>query len=314
MRIVPAFLARNWSLKLAALALAVLLWTVVRVDAPTRQSVPGIAVRVQLNDPRWALQGGPLPSRVEVRFAGPARELIQLAFNRPSLLIPIDSVTSRDTAVVLQREWVRLPGRMAITAEDIQPSSVRLAFEPIETAVLLFAPRLHGSLPDGLSLAADPEVIPQRANVSGPASRLQELDSIPLRPIALEEIGESVSVRVRADISEFDQIVVAPTEAEVRLQVEPRAERVIPDVPVEVEGRADLVAEPAAGSVTLSGPGSRVAAADPRVLRLVVDAAWVPDSLSGNPLAVPLRVEGLPNRVTATPAFDSVTIRKRRSR
>ncbi|MBI4540243.1 MAG: hypothetical protein HY704_12125 [Gemmatimonadetes bacterium] len=310
MRIVPAFLARNWSLKLAALALAVLLWTVVRVDAPTRQLIPGIPVHVLLNDPRWAVEGEPLPSRVDVRFAGPARELIQLAFNRPSILIPVDSVMSIDSALVLQREWVRLPGRMGVTAEDIQPSSVRLRFEPIESAVIPFAPKLDGSLPDGLTLAADPEVIPERANVSGPASRIATLDSVPLRPIALGEIRESASLRVRADVSAFDQLIVAPTEAEVRIRVEPGAERVVADVPVEVPGRPDLAGEPAAGSVTLSGPESQVGAADPRVLRLVVDPAAVSDSV---PIRAPVVVRGAPRRVAARPEFDSVTVHRRRN-
>lgn len=313
MRIVPALLARNWTLKLAALALAVLLWTVVRVDAPTRQSIAAVPVRVVLNDPRWALKGEPLPSRVEVRFAGPARQLIQLAFSRPSVLIPIDSVTSRDTVVMLAREWVRTPGLSEVTTEDIQPRSVRLAFEPIESAVLPFAPRFEGALPDGLALAGTVEVIPERANVSGPASRLEAVDSVPLRPIALGEIRESTSVRVRVDVSEFDDLMVAPTEAEVRIRVEPWRERVVEAVPVEVPGRPELVPDPASGSVTLSGPESLVNTADPRALRIVVDGAALSDSLVASLIRVPVVVEGVPDRVLATPAFDSVTIHRRRA-
>ncbi|MBI4519955.1 MAG: hypothetical protein HY701_03910 [Gemmatimonadetes bacterium] len=308
----PAFLTRNWSLKLAALALAVLLWMVVRVDVPTFQAIPGIAVRVVLTDPRWALKGEPVPSQVEVRFSGPARELIQLAFNRPTLLIPIDSVVARDTVLVLRRDWVSLPGRLGVTAEDVTPSSVRLEFEPIETAVLPFAPRLEGSPPEGWTFAGDVEVIPERANVSGPASRLEAIDSIPLLPIAFGDIEESAPASVRVDGARLQQVVVAPTEAEVRIRLEPRAERVFEQVPVEVLGRPDLTSEPAAGSVVLVGPQSRVDAADDRVLRIVVDIGLLPDSLP-LPARLPVRVEGAPRYVTATPQFDSVTIRPRRS-
>ena len=101
---------QNLSLKLASVALAVLLWTVVRVETPERQSLPGVPVRVALTDPGWALADAPLPATVEVVFNGPARELFRMAVERPILTIPVDEVDVGDTVVFLRREWLAFQG------------------------------------------------------------------------------------------------------------------------------------------------------------------------------------------------------------
>ena len=43
---VPELLTRNWTLKLAALGLAVLLWSVVKAEAPVRVTIPDVPVEV----------------------------------------------------------------------------------------------------------------------------------------------------------------------------------------------------------------------------------------------------------------------------
>ena len=49
-RFLPGILTRNWTLKLVAIVLAVLLWLIVRVEAPDRQSIPSVPVVVQVSD------------------------------------------------------------------------------------------------------------------------------------------------------------------------------------------------------------------------------------------------------------------------
>ena len=68
-------LTREWPLKLAALGLAILLWTAVRIGAVSRQEIPEVPVQVQLTDPEWQIVSDPAPSAVSVTFSGPARHL-----------------------------------------------------------------------------------------------------------------------------------------------------------------------------------------------------------------------------------------------
>ena len=71
MAFLPGILERNWQLKVLALAMAVLLWTVPRFEGQSSRVLDEIPVRVQLNDPNWALVGEPVPAEVTVPFGGP---------------------------------------------------------------------------------------------------------------------------------------------------------------------------------------------------------------------------------------------------
>jgi hypothetical protein len=117
-------LTANWGLKLAALALALLLWVVVTAEQVTSQwmSVP---VRVVLHDPRLRLSPGPA-LQARVRFSGRGRDLWDLAFRRPVLTLPVRG-ESETGLYPLEPEMVAVPGRIAVTPREVQPAWVRLA-------------------------------------------------------------------------------------------------------------------------------------------------------------------------------------------
>ena len=183
-----SFFSRNWTLKLSAFGVAVLLWVAVRAEAPTRQELRDISVRVEVEDPEWALVGGPMPPTVTVRLGGPSRELIAMAVDRPTIVIPLEAVTSGDTAVSLSNSWVRVQDRPGVVVEEIQPSSVRLTLEPIERVMLPVATRIEGELPAEFAMAGLPQVFPPGIRVSGPRSLVSELDSVRLLPLDLGEV------------------------------------------------------------------------------------------------------------------------------
>ena len=125
----PRRLARNWPIKLAAVALAVLLWALVRAEQPTEQWVR-VAVEAQVLDPDYALNGSPDPAAVEVRFAGTWRELGELVLDKPVIVVHVRNV-GRQRSFVLEPSMVRLPDgvRGRVTAVDVRPGLVRLKLE-----------------------------------------------------------------------------------------------------------------------------------------------------------------------------------------
>ena len=112
-QLLPRLLARNWRLKLAAVGVAVFLWALVRVETPRSVSIP-VPVRVQLTDPAYMLVDEPVPTLVDVRFAGPVREIIRLAFDGTAVIVPINKVTERDMTVVLQPGWIPVEGYQGV--------------------------------------------------------------------------------------------------------------------------------------------------------------------------------------------------------
>jgi hypothetical protein len=126
-RAVPRILRRNWPLKAAAFALAVVLWALVRADPSRRSDIFSIPVHAEIGDEGWTLAADPDPGTVEVRLRGPISDLIRLAREGTTLEIPLDSVASADTLVPLRRDWVRLARGSASASSPRSPRSFRCA-------------------------------------------------------------------------------------------------------------------------------------------------------------------------------------------
>ena len=122
---------RNWQLKLAALALAVLLWVLVRAEQPTEQWIQ-VRVETQLLDPAYTLTAPPAPRVVQVRFAGKWREIGALALEKLVLVLHVRNV-GRQRTFVLEPAMVRLPdgARGRVSALDVRPGLVKLALQPV---------------------------------------------------------------------------------------------------------------------------------------------------------------------------------------
>lgn len=307
------FFSRNWTLKLSALGLAILIWISVRVEAPNRQELSGVPVRVDLADPGWALTDPPSPATVQVRFGGPARELFRMAMDRPSLVIPVDQVASGDTTVVLRNQWVRVQDRAGVVVESIQPSTVRLVLEPIERVALPPALRFRGELPSGLALSAPPLAAPVDIRVSGPRSRIASLDSVPLVSVDLSAIRTSGVVSAGVATDELEGLQFQPLSVELEFQVEDRVERTVSGVPISLPG--DSVVDgmevlPATAAIRLSGARSFLERLDPTGLRLVVNPDGWEWPEPGEEADFPLRAEGIPDLIQGIPEPAEATVRR----
>lgn len=211
---------RNSTPMLAALALAVVLWVVVQMEQPERRAFDGVPVRVQLNDPQWAVAGTPTPSSATVRLAGTARQLLRLAGNQPSIMVPVDAVGSADTSLVIDRNWVRLQGIEGVVVEAVEPAAVAIAFEPMVAVEVPVAPTLVGVPRDELTLVAPPTASPASIRVIGPASRVAELRTIRLDPVDLSRITQSQVVRVGVGNGISGELIsFSPDTVEVRVEL-----------------------------------------------------------------------------------------------
>ena len=216
---------RKWTPLLAALALAIVLWVVVQMEQPERRAFTGVPVRVQLNDPQWAVAGAPAPSSATVRLAGTARQLLRLAGTQPSIIVPVDAVGSADTSLVIDRNWVRLQGIEGVVVEAVEPAEVSIAFEPMMAVDVPVAPSVVGSLRGALTLAAPLTADPASIRVIGPASRVEDLHSIRLDPVDLSRVVRSQVVRVGVGNGLAGELIsFSPDSVEVRVVVASRAE------------------------------------------------------------------------------------------
>jgi len=266
MSFLPGILSKNWQLKLSALAMAVLLWTVPRFEGQSTQILEDIPVTVDLSDLDWAQVEDPSPPVVSVTVSGPARELIALGIDPPPLVIPMSNLTAGDTTVLLRPSWFRGYGRDGVVVEGLRPDAVQLKFERIQQKVVPLAARLVGRLPEGLGRSGPVVVTPGETSVFGPASRLEGLDSLRLVPFDLSRFRAGDSLVQPVDTAGLGVLTIVHPEASMTIPTEPTIAREFPDVTVGVpllDEDPQLRVRPATVRVVLVGARSLVEAVDP---------------------------------------------------
>jgi YbbR domain-containing protein len=270
-------------------------------------------VVLDVSDTLWAATGAPEPASVELRLSGPAGEIIRLARTGTEVRVPVVAVGSQDTLITLRRDWVVLGEGSGLIVESVTPAAIRVGFEPAVAEAVPISIRTQGTLPAHLALASPLGLNPRVVRVRGPASRVEGLDSIPLRPMDLARVTGSGVFELPVDTAGLAGVRVLPTSATVGIRVEERVERVLSGVPIIATAgasEASIVFTPNTVEVSLRGARTLVTAVDPEDLR-----GWVaPESLEGmapgEERRVTVRVEGVPNLVTAVVRDDLVTVRR----
>lgn len=219
-RIIRA-LTDNWALKLAALALAILLWMAVRADDPEAATFRNVPVNVDLRDPGWRLVDVEPPA-VHVTVLGPTSELLTLAGDPPRIVLPVERVTDSVETQVVPVQWVQLPRpltRARVIA--LRPDTIQLRYERLATRSLPARVRFQGEVEEGYEIVGPVATNPALVEVRGPARLVMALDSVPLMPVDLSGLRSTTNVPVRVDSVALGPIRASPPEVNVVVRVTP---------------------------------------------------------------------------------------------
>jgi hypothetical protein len=148
-----------------------------------------------------------------------------------------------------------------VRAVTVNPRSLRLRFEPKGETTARVVPRLKITMASGFVASDSVRVEPRFVNVVGPAPSVAEIDSVFTVPIVREQVSESISLTVPLEQPPPRGLLSLSTPSvSVSLQVEPRIERVFPDIPLSLSGTSgpDLRLSPSVVEVRISGPRSAV--------------------------------------------------------
>ena len=292
----------NGQLKLAALAMALLLWVSVSAEEPASQWLT-VPVEVVLLDPMHTLIRGPIPSEVEVRFSGRGRDLWELAVNRPSLVLPIRNAEENDQIFLLDPEMVRVPPSLEVVARDLRPSSVRVVLQHLARREVPIRVRAPAALPDGLVWVEGPSARPARVEVVGPADQIADIDTLYTVPLEITGPDSALARSVALDTTGFAGIRAEEREVRVSGRVDRLTRRRLQNVPIT--GADRLRFTPRVANVEITGAESRVRSVRPGQLRVQLELDSLPEAIPPVGVDVPLRVEGAPSGVSAsaTPAI-----------
>jgi hypothetical protein len=293
-RLSPRRLAANWRLKLAALALAVLLWAVVSAEQEDAQWIP-VRVEPQLRDPDYVLTGPPDPAQVEVRVAGPGRELWEVAIARPRIVLPVADVGDRRT-FVLDPQNVRLPDGLRVRVQDVRPALVRLELQRLASRTVPVRLRIGERSLRRYVIGDSIRVGPDSVTVTGPADAVARLDGVPTRPFEVVPDDDSTFTgTVRLDTAELGPLLYSTRSVRVRGRMDRRGERVVAGVAVSVP--PGLAVTPPRVDVHLAAGVRALDGVAPQGVRVAADS--LPVEVPPGGIDVPVRVTGLPRGVSA---------------
>ena len=321
----PGFLVRNWRLKGISLALASLLWVAMqlREEADTgRRDLPNVEVRIENGDSMWMASGAPSPATVSIGVHGTFGDLFRAALARPVVVIPVDSVPGQDSVFQLEPNWVANLDQDRVAIDGFNPSTVRQRFERNTSEPVPVSYRTVGAVPDSLAMTGALRVNPLFAQVRGPASLVDGMETVFLEPFDLGTLTGPGRFDVAVDTAGLGGVSVSPSTAVLTVEVATRGRRLVGPLPVEPpEGVEDLEAAPASVIVTLHGAEPLLAEADTAVLR-VRAVLPAPERTAararleaGEEERVPLVVEGIPpdSWLEWTLEVDSVAVRRKAS-
>jgi YbbR domain-containing protein len=280
----------DWSLKLLALTISLVLWLTV-----TGQNEPvTIRTSVLLNfiRPESFEIGNDPPRSVDVLLTASRHKLDRLSL--PDLVATVDLSDQHAGERVLRlsdKAQMELPDGVKINA--FQPSAIPIRLEPIVERQLGIEPQLEGKPAEGYevySFHADKSSV----TVHGPANHVNALLKAPTETISLGGRRESFTApNVAIDIPDpkvdlFDPVVTVEVEIG-----ELRTEKTFAGIPLS--GAPSI--QPRTTTVTLFGPASLLAELRPQDIRIVVESTGntveprleLPPSFQGRIILRPLK-------------------------
>ena len=208
----PGILTRNWPLKLAALALAVILWVFVAAEETTSQLV---AVQVDLELPPDLALAAPVPA-VRALVTGPGRELIKLYASPPVIRASLaPGALPPHWRLAITPSDVQVSRAARVNIQDIEPRSIVIDIDRVVQRDVRVSLRGVLEAESGFAIAKPIVIAPATVRVSGPRSRVMETDSVVTEPVEIRGVTGPFERTVAIDTASVPLLRLAPREVVV---------------------------------------------------------------------------------------------------
>lgn len=296
LRKILEFLGSPKGLRVVSVIAAVIVWYAIQAVTGNSFIVTDIPLTIQ-PPPDWSVVDCSAKT-INVAFLGARDDLRNL--NRELIKATVDARAHTDNktfTIPLGAANINAPGNARI--DFIRPAALTLRFDREITKQVPVKVETQNLLPDGYEIEKT-VVTPARVELSGPAQRLADIESISTVPVDLDGRIRSINKRRLALLPGEDMAGVTLNPPAVTLDlaiIERSVSAVFPDMPVLPmlpvgrKVRADL--DPEVATLTVKGRPELMKSTVAEDLRLFVDATKVAGS---DPVKLPIRAV-LPNGV-----------------
>ncbi|HTT68145.1 MAG TPA: YbbR-like domain-containing protein [Gemmatimonadales bacterium] len=200
-------IVRHWPLKLAALALSVILWVVVALEEPATHLED---VRLELSLAPTAALAQPLPP-VQALIAGPRGEFLKLGVSALVIRATIpDSAAGSHHRLAISPGDVELPRNVKVSVQEVLPREVDVVLDRRAQRTVPVAVRAVVEPESGYALDGPVTAVPAAVRVSGAISVLGGLDSIATEALQLKGVTGVFARTVALDTTGHAVLQIAP--------------------------------------------------------------------------------------------------------
>ncbi|HLH42270.1 MAG TPA: CdaR family protein [Bryobacteraceae bacterium] len=209
-------LAHNWSWKLGALAVAILVWLIL-AGAPEAVALQSVPILYQ-NLHNGLILAADAPGSLRAELRGPARNLTESALSSVFVRLDLSSVDrpGEQTLTISSAEF-NLPHGVAFLRAI--PSQVRLQIFRIASKEVPVRVRLDGALPPGYRIV-QAQPLPDRVRISGPEPRVQSIVTANTDFIDVRNLTQTTEVQTNAFVDDARVQFESAPVVKVRLIVE----------------------------------------------------------------------------------------------
>ena len=233
-------LFENWSLKLTALLLALVLWLFVKGE-PGPARVVAVPLEVQLS--RNMEITNERPASVEVTMRGAAFSTMWFSQPMPTCIVNLQGAGEGEHTVTLTPENVRIPKGTGIDILQVNPVRVRLVLEKTVSKEVPILVPIKGEPPRGYEIYGKSSK-PAATLITGPRSHVDQTNEVQTEPINISGQKQAIRSFVNLNIKDNTLRASAPEPVQVDIQVGARRRTyTISHVPVRADNPS-FVASP----------------------------------------------------------------------
>lgn len=258
----PRLITNNFALKLIALGLSLMLFSLVHSDVDAQRSIFVDVVALLPPPSAGKMLVSPLPAQVKVTLRGSRSKLSSLSRDE---LAPLQMDLRDGSARSYHFDPHILDTPSNVRVIEIVPANVALTWAAASEKRVPVHVQLEGELERGLALEGNVEVEPAYITLRGPAPTLRTITTVSTEPVSVIDLGLG-SHRRRLPLEAAPEYVsyVEDSSVEVRLLVRPVvAERAFKHLEVAALGDAQVELRPQHVDVILRGPEDLLAAVEP---------------------------------------------------
>lgn len=209
------YIAHNFGLKLLSLAMAVGLWWAVAHDTPAEMELT-VPVEFQHVAADLEINSETIP-QARVRLRGPLRLIQRIRPTDVHAELDLGNARPGERTYDFSSQQVHVPDDVEVV--QVVPTQFRLSFDTRRVRKVAVQPRVIGTFAPGLKIARV-TVTPEQITISGPAQRVDAIDTAITDPVDATGLVSSGSFTTHAYVSDPMVQVVRPGPVKVTVYME----------------------------------------------------------------------------------------------